>query len=97
MDILAGALTGAGCSRGDDVRVGNGLFVLVMNVASFREFPGFSAEIDRFIGYIKSAKHALGVDMILMPGERGWREQRKREQEGIPVDDETWQQIQDLL
>ena len=97
VDILAGALTGAGCSHSDDVRVGNGLFVLVMNVASFRGFPGFSAEIERFVDYIKSAKQAAGIDQILMPGERGWDEQRKREQEGIPIDDETWQQIQDLL
>ncbi len=97
VDILSGALTGAGCSTSEDARVGNGLFVLVINVASFREFPGFSAEIERFIGYLKSAKRAAGVDAIRMPGERGWAEQRKREQEGIPVDTETWEQIQGLL
>ena len=96
VDILAGALTGAGCSQGEDARVGNGLFVLVINVASFREFPGFSAEIERFIGYLKSAKRAAGVDAIRMPGERGWAEQRKREREGIPIDAATWQQIQAL-
>ena len=97
VDILAGALTGAGCSRGEDARVGNGLFVLVINVASFRGFPGFSAEIERFIRYLKSAKCTAGVDAIRMPGERGWAEQRKREQEGIPIDAETWEQIQALL
>lgn len=97
VDILSGALTGAGCSTSEDARVGNGLFVLVINVASFREFPGFSAEIERFIGYLKSAKRDAGVDAIRMPGERGWAEQRKREQEGIPVDTETWEQIQGLL
>lgn len=97
VDILAGALTGAGCSRGEDARVGNGLFVLVLNVASFREFPGFSTEICRFIEYLKSAKRAAGVDAIRMPGERGWDEQRKRERDGIPIDVETWQQIQALL
>lgn len=97
VDILAGALTGAGCSRSEDARVGNGLFVHVMNVASFREFPGFSAEIESFVDYIKSAKRVLGVAEILMPGERGWDEKRKRDQEGIPIDDETWQQIQGLL
>ena len=96
VDILAGALTGAGCSRGPDARVGNGLFVLVINVPNFQEFPGFSAEIERFIDYIKSAKRAIGVDEIMMPGERGWNEQRKREQDGIPIDTETWQQIQEL-
>ena len=97
VDILAGALTGAGCSKNGDARVGNGLFVLVINIASFREFPGFSAEVERFIGDLKSAKRAAGVDAIRMPGERGWEEQRKREREGIPIDAETWQQIQALL
>ncbi len=97
VDILAGALTSAGCSRSEDVRVGNGLFVFVINVASFREFSGFSAEIARFIEYLKSTKRAVGVDTIRVPGERGWDEQRKREQEGIPIDVETWQQIQSLL
>ena len=96
VDILSGALTGAGCSKSEDARVGNGLFVLVINIASFREFPGFSAEIERFIGYLKLAKRAAGVDAIRMPGERGWEEQRKREREGIPIDTETWQQIQTL-
>ena len=96
VDILAGALTGAGCSQGEDARVGNGLFVLVINIASFREFPGFSAEIARFIGYLKSAKRAVGIDAIRMPGERGWKEQRKREREGIPIDAETWTQIKGL-
>lgn len=96
VDILSGALTGAGCSQSEDARVGNGLFVLVLNVASFREFPGFSAEIDRFIGYLKSAKRAAGIDAIRVPGERGWAEQRQREREGIPIDPETWAQIQTL-
>ena len=97
VDVLAGALTGAGCSQSEDARVGNGLFVFVINIASFRGFPGFSEEIERFIAYLKSAKRIAGVDAIRMPGERGWEEQRKREQDGIPIDSETWTQIQTLL
>ena len=96
VDILSGALTGAGCSQSEDARVGNGLFVLVMNVASFRGFPGFSAEIARFIRYLKSAKRAAGVDTIRVPGERGWEAQRRRKRDGIPIDAETWAQIQAL-
>ena len=97
VDILSGALTGAGCSQSEGARVGNGLFVLVINIASFREFPGFSTEIERFVNYLKSAKRAAGIDTIRVPGERGWEEQRKREREGIPIDAETWAQIQALL
>lgn len=97
VDVLTGALTGAGCSQSADARVGNGVFVLVINIASFKEFPGFSAEIARFIEYLKSAKRVVGVDAIQMPGERGWKEQRRREREGIPIDAETWAQIQTLF
>ena len=97
IDILSGALTGAGCSQSEDARVGNGLFVLVINVASFRGFPGFSAEIQRFIEYLKSAKRIAGFAAIRMPGERGWEEQRRRERDGIPIDAETWVQVQALL
>ena len=92
VDILAGALTGAGCSRSRDARVGNGLFVMVLNIASFRGFPGFSAEIERFIAYLKSEKCAD----IRVPGERGFQAQQKRERMGIPIDAETWRQIQEL-
>ncbi|MCG9127565.1 Ldh family oxidoreductase [Candidatus Poribacteria bacterium] len=97
VDILAGALSEAGCSRSEDARVGNGLFVLVINIASFRKFSGFSAEIERFVDYLKSAKTSEGVDTIYMPGERGWNEKQIREREGIPVDEETWEQIQALM
>lgn len=97
VDILAGALSDAGCSSNKDARVGNGLFILVINVASFRKFSGFSAEIERFVDYLKSAKTAEGVDIIQMPGERGWHEKQKRVRDGIPIDAETWRQIQELM
>lgn len=97
VDILAGALSKAGCSSSDTARVGNGLFILVINVATFRKFSGFSAEVERFVDYLKSAKSAEGVDTIQMPGERGWNEKRKRERDGIPIDEETWKQIQELV
>ena len=97
VDILAGALSDAGCSINKDARVGNGLFVLVINIARFRKFSGFSAEIERFVDYLKSAKTAEGVDTIQMPGERGWHEKQKRERDGIPIDEETWRQIQELV
>lgn len=97
VDILAGALSEAGCSRNKDARVGNGLYIHVINIASFRRFSGFSAEIERFVDYLKSAKTVIGEDTILMPGERGWNEKQKRERDGIPIDEETWRQIQALV
>jgi hydroxycarboxylate dehydrogenase B len=93
VEILSGALTGAGCSREAESRVGNGFFITVINVASFVDPPDFTAVVEQFIAYLKSSKLAPGVDDILMPGERGFRERARRCQEGIFVEDETWAQI----
>ena len=44
-----GALTGAGCSRDGEARVGNGLFVMAINIASFADVSDFNEEVNRFI------------------------------------------------
>ena len=94
IDILSGALTGAGCSRDDEARVGNGLFVIAINIASFVDVGDFSDEVKRFIAYIKSAKKSPGVEEIFIPGERGFREKNRQRQDGIFIDDRTWEAIQ---
>lgn len=94
IDILSGALTGAGCSHDDAARVGNGLFVIAINIASFVDVGDFNDEVKRFIAHIKSAKKSPGVEEIFIPGERGFREKNRQRQEGIFIDDCTWEAIQ---
>ena len=43
--------------------------------------------------YVKSSPTAPGFNEIVIPGERSFRERRKRLEEGIFIEDETWQQI----
>ena len=94
IDILSGALSGAGCSRDGETRVGNGLFVMAINISSFVDVHDFNEEVKRFIEYTKSAKKSPGVEEILIPGERGFREENRQRQEGIFIDDNTWKAIQ---
>ena len=94
IDILSGALSGAGCSRGGEARVGNGLFVMAINIASFADVSDFNEEVKRFIAYIKSAKKSPGVEEILIPGERSFREKNRQRREGIFIDEHTWRSIQ---
>jgi uncharacterized oxidoreductase len=77
--------------------VGNGVFITVINIASFVDLSDFNAEVNRFIDYIKSSKRLPGVEAIRIPGERGRDEQEKRRQEGIFVEESTWEQIQEVM
>jgi hydroxycarboxylate dehydrogenase B len=92
-DILAGAISGAGCSRPDTKRVGNSFLATVIDIRQFRDRASFDQDVDHLIEYVKSSKLASGFSEILIPGEPETRERARRETQGIPVDDETWQEI----
>lgn len=93
VDVLAGALSGAGCSRVDAPRFGNAVFITVINVADFLPIDEFKSHVDGLIEYVKSSKKMKGVDEIYYPGEVEANERKKRLENGIFVEDETWNQI----
>jgi uncharacterized oxidoreductase len=92
-DILAGAISGAGCSRPAANRVGNSFLATIIDVAQLRDRTAFDQEVDQLVEYVKSSQLAEGFTEILIPGEPERRERERREREGIPVDEETWRQI----
>jgi len=94
-DILAGAISGAGCSRPTTKRVGNSFTATLLDPAQFRDRGAFDQDVDQLVDYVKSSKLAEGFIEILIPGEPERRERERRERDGIPVDDETWRQIRE--
>jgi uncharacterized oxidoreductase len=94
-DILAGAISGAGCSRPTTTRVGNSFTATLLDPAQFRQGADFDLDVDQLVDYVKSSKLAEGFTEILIPGEPERRERQRRERDGIPVDDETWRQIRE--
>ena len=92
-DILGGALTGAGCSRPGVDRVGNGTFIIVIQIEAYTSIEEFTRHVDGLVEFVKSSRTMPGFDEILVPGEPEWREKEKRLAEGFFVGDETWRQI----
>ncbi len=92
-DILAGGLSGAGCSRPDATRIGNSFLAVVMDIARFRDRKVFDSEVDQLEEYVKSSKLAPGFREIMIPGEPERRERARRQKHGIPLDDQTWREI----
>jgi hydroxycarboxylate dehydrogenase B len=93
VDLLSGALGGAGCTRENAESEGNGVFLLVLDIGAFQSTNDFKAEADAFIEYIKSSRLMPGFDEILIPGEPEYRRRRQLETEGIKVEETTWRQI----
>jgi uncharacterized oxidoreductase len=95
-EVLAGALTGGGCSNpANKERVVNGMLSIYLDPARFQADAAFAAEVDRFIAWVKSSEKATPGGEILMPGEIEERTKARRLRDGIDVDETTWSQIRD--
>jgi len=95
VDILTGTISNAGFSRENPPRIGNAIFLTVINIGSFMPIKEYLEQVDTFIEYVKSSKPMSGFDEVLVPGEPETRTEKKRLAEGIFVEDETWKQITD--
>ena len=94
IDILGGALSGAGCSGSENTRLQNGVLMLALDIANFTPLDDFYTHVEGLVEHVKASPVAPGFDEILTPGEIEARQTAQRLREGIPIDGETWRQIQ---
>ena len=92
-DILAGALSGAGCSRPDTQRVGNSFTLTLIDVEQVRGSEDFEDDVAGLVEYVKSSRLAPDVSEILVPGEPEERTRVERETDGIPIHPDTWDDL----
>ncbi|MBI4538362.1 MAG: Ldh family oxidoreductase [Gemmatimonadetes bacterium] len=101
MDSIGGALSGMSCALDlgtpepavDGVRTPRGQVVTALHVDHFTPLEAFKAKVDRAIDQAKSSPLAEGFTEILMPGERGFREEERRRREGIPFNPKVWESV----
>jgi uncharacterized oxidoreductase len=90
VEVMGGTLAGL------DITVdqpGNGVGFVVINASAFMPGEHFYQLIEELRNYVKSSKPAEGFEEVLMPGEPESRTARDRKQNGIPLDEVTWQAI----
>jgi uncharacterized oxidoreductase len=93
-EILAGALTGGGCSNPASAdRLANGMLSIILDPSFFQTDAAFAAEFERFIAWVKSSDTANADGEILMPGDIEERTRASRLRDGIDLDATTWSQI----
>ncbi len=80
VQVLGGALVQAESFNNESDNAGN--LVLAINPDILTTKERFVAEVERIKGRIKNARKAEGVEEILLPGERGYREMRNALESG---------------
>lgn len=74
-----------------------GILMLALSPSIFRDEEDFRAGVGDLVRQIKGAAPAPGVEEILVPGERAFRERERRLREGIEVDGEVMEALRRLV
>ncbi len=91
-EILGGALTGAGAT-GPDKRFCNGMMSIYIDPKVVDPDGFFPGECADYVAYYKSAKPVEPGGEVLVPGEAETRARAKKQAEGVPLSDGTWDAI----
>lgn len=95
VDVLAGALSAAGCPRAGefDPLHGSGLFMLAIDIERFGPRAEFTQRIAEMADYFATTQPAAGFERVLVPGQFEHEQRRLRQQRGINIPDQVWQEI----
>jgi uncharacterized oxidoreductase len=95
VDLLAGGLTGGGCSRPPEgaARFSSSMLSIVIAPEAYADAGAIGAEIRRHLEFVKSARPRTPGGEVLLPGEPEGRVRAERLTNGIPIDPTTWEQI----
>jgi uncharacterized oxidoreductase len=94
VEVLGGILSGAGAIGAPPGPGINGCLILLVQIERFLPLADFTRQVRELVGFVKSAAPAPGVAEVMVPGEPEARSERERRAGGIPVEDETWRQIE---
>lgn len=92
-DLLGRYLPGGEALTGPWVSFSN--LLVVIDVGAFRPKEEFRSAVEGRLRQIKAVKPAPGFEEVLLPGEPERRTLARRSVEGIPLPEDTWQQICD--
>ena len=89
-DVLAGALTGAGCSTTGIERVANGFLALFLDPGAFCGEEFYQREVGALVPHVKSSRLMEGHDEILYPGELEARS-AARHTDTVAIEEANWE------
>lgn len=92
-ELLAGALTGAGCAGPLPRPYANNMLAIFLDVAAFDQGGGFAAEIKSYIDFITSSKPETKGGRVLVPGDPERLARKERLANGVPMARGAWDDI----
>lgn len=90
-ELLSGPLIGAEAYPGVTAR--SGIFIFAMDAGLFRPKSDYGSALAKSLARLKDVPPAAGFDEVMVPGEPEAKTRARRERDGIPIPDDTWQAV----
>ncbi len=90
VDLLAGALSGGGCTKPGETVLVNTMTSIAVDPAPFTDRAAYFAEIERYLGWVAGSPPKAPDGRVLLPGDFEAETRVERRRDGIPLDDTTW-------
>jgi uncharacterized oxidoreductase len=94
VEILGGILSCTGAAGPEPGVFCNGTLIVCLDVERFLPLEDFHRQVAALFAWVRSAPLSPGSPGVLVPGEPEARLEAERRAAGIPLDDETWRQIE---
>lgn len=95
IELLAGALTGSGCSVAGKTQLEQGMLGIYIDPLKLQAAETLFPEIVRYTEWVKSARPADPSKPVLVPGEMEDTNRAQRTETGIKLDEKTWSQLKE--
>ena len=92
-DLLAGALSGGGCTSPGVTVMENTMTSIAIDPGPVVTLSTYENEIMRFNDWVTGSPPKDPAQPVLMPGDMEVNTRAQRQADGIPIDDTTWTQI----
>ena len=92
-ELLAGALTGSGCSGPAKHRFANGMVSIYMSPRMFGSEASLARDTRDFIDWMRATRPASAGGQVLLPGDPERTIRAEREADGIPLSADIWSSL----
>ncbi|MGI9332504.1 MAG: malate/lactate/ureidoglycolate dehydrogenase [Gammaproteobacteria bacterium] len=97
-ELLAGVLSGGGTRRPENDRLHdtilNNMLSVIIDPGRFVDSAYYEQETDAMIEYVKASPPSNAAEPVLVPGDPERAMMAERAANAVPVDDETWHEIE---
>lgn len=97
VDLLGGAITSLNCTERTEGDPTRGSSIIVIDLDTFGEPESIEREVETLVRHVKASPPMEGHDGVLYPGEIEARNRSQRQQDGVVIEDATWEEIAGLI